>query len=640
MSSIVNFPAEYDILLQGNEAIARGALEAGLSWAGGYPGNPSSEIIETLARAQSGLSLYVEWSVNEKVALEAAAAASYAGLRSMVVMKQNGINVCLDALIPLALSGIKAGMVVVAADDPSGISSAHEQDSRFAAETAQIPLLEPSTPDEALAMTRFAFDISERLGTICLIRSVSRLSHTRANVRPGPLHRPEPRAVFDTTAAYVPLPAVPKHQAMYDQLNQARDIFESSTFNTYEGPDSPGLMVVTCGPCHLYCREALAMTGLTDRAGLLKIGTGFPLPSRFVLDHLAGVKEILVIEEVDPVLENRLKILAAENSPDIGPLKFHGKASGHVPAVGEMTPDLIIDALVRITGVDHPGETETGRGYRDRAAVIVSDLVPAREFGYCAGCPHRASFWAIKNALAVDDRDGYVVGDIGCYGMAMWPTGYRQIKTMQAMGSGTGLASGFGKLESFGFDQPVISVVGDSTFFHAAIPALVNAAYHRSGFLLCVLDNSATAMTGFQPHPGTGYTALGEEVQRIDIESVCASLKVDVTVCDPYDLRHTEEVLTEALENLKTVRVVVLRRKCALIQGREQGFPFRMRVDENLCRGDNCGCNRYCTRVFRCPGLTWNEKTGRAMIDEVVCVGCGVCEQICPAGAIVGEEKK
>ena len=205
------------------------------------------------------------------------------------------------------------------------------------------------------------------------------------------------------------------------------------------------------------------------------------------------------------------------------------------------------------------------------------------------------------------------------------------------MGSGVGMSSGFGKLRTLGFKQPVISVVGDSTFFHAAIPALINAVYNQSGYVLVVLDNAATAMTGFQPHPGTGLSATGELVGRIDIEDVCASLGVEVTVCDPYDIRASEETLAEALQHTDTVRVIILRRACALVQGREEGFPYRMSVDPGLCRGESCGCDRYCTRVFRCPGLVWNEDTARAQIDEVVCVGCGVCADICPAGAITRE---
>ncbi len=633
MTTLMSAPSGAELLLQGNAAIARGALEAGLSWASGYPGNPSSEIIENLAKIQSP-DLYVEWSVNEKVALEAAAAASFTGLRAMVTMKQNGVNVCLDSLTTLALSGIKAGLVLVSADDPSAISSSNEQDSRYAAALAHIPMLEPSSPQEALEMMRFAFDLSEEIGNICIVRSLSRLSHARANVILGDIPANKRRPFFDTEQSFNTFPVTGKHQIMYDKLDRAKKQFEDAPFNTYEGPEAPRLLIVASGPSYLFAREALELMGLDGEVGLLKVGTTYPLPRNFMLKHMAGPEEILIVEEIDPILETRVKELAAEAGPEIGVKHFYGKVSGHIPKVGEVTPGRVAEALGRLTGREF---TAIDIDYQKQAAEIVQNLVPPREFGFCPGCPHRASYWAIKNTLNADDRSGFVSGDIGCYTMAIWPTGFHQVKSVHSMGSGVGLSSGFGKLSERGFDQPVISVVGDSTFFHAAVPALINAAYNESGFLLVVLDNAATAMTGFQPHPGTGRAISGDKLTAISIEKLCASLGVEVTVCDPYDLAETEKILNESLKDLRTVKVVVLRRTCALVQGREGGFPYRMRVDQDLCRGESCGCNRYCNRVFRCPGLTWDNKTGRAMIDDVICVGCGVCDQVCPAGAILKE---
>ena len=635
MKSITDGRPGEEVLLQGNEAIARGALESGLAWASGYPGNPSSEILETLAHADLPERLYVEWSVNEKVALEGAAAASFSGLRALVSMKQNGVNVCLDSLTTLALCGTKAGLVLVSADDPSSISSSNEQDSRFAAALAHLPLLEPSDPREALEMTRFAFDLSEELGTICLLRSVSRLSHARANVILGTIPDLDKKPQFDITKQYHTFPVTVRHQAMYDKLDRAREIFETSPFNYYSGPESSRLLVAVSGPSYLYAQEALEMLGLTGQVGLLKIGTTYPLPRKLILERFAKADEILVVEEIDPILEKNLKILAAEHGAEIGVKQFYGKASGHMPAVGEASPGLVAKALSRT--LDLPVDA-VNLDYQSKATEIAAQNVPPREFGFCPGCPHRASYWAIKNALAADNRQGFVSGDIGCYTMAIWPTGFGQVKSVHAMGSGVGMSSGFGKLTRLGFDQPVISVVGDSTFFHAAVPALINAAYNRSAFLLVVLDNSATAMTGFQPHPGTGKSPTGEQLEQVAIEDVCASLGLKVTIKDPYDLLDAEQTLTEMLENLRDVQVLILRRKCALVQGREGGFPYKMSIDAEKCRGESCGCNRYCNRVFRCPGITWDDKAGCAVIDEVICVGCGVCEQICPAQAIAKEE--
>ena len=622
------------VLLQGNQAIARGALEAGLGWASGYPGNPSSEIIETLAAAAEPERLYVEWSVNEKVALESAAAASLAGVRALASMKQNGVNVCLDSLTNLGQSGIKAGMVLVAADDPAAISSSNEEDSRFAGPLAYLPMLEPATPQEALDMTKFAFDLSEEIGGICFVRSVSRLSHTRAGVKVGRIPLELKKPLFDTSKAYHTFPVIGKHRLAYEKLAQARARFEASSFNTYEGPKSAGLVVVACGPSYLYAREALEMMGLDGEAGLLKIGTTYPLPSDFILKHLAGASQILVAEEIDPHLEERLKAFIAQAGPEVRPKTFFGKVSGHMPAEGESSPGTVGRALEQITGRKFPGMDEK---YAGQTQELTGPLTPPREFGFCPGCPHRASYWAIKNTLAADGRDGFVSGDIGCYTMGVWPTGYNQVKSVHAMGSGVGLSSGFGNLGALGFEQPVISVVGDSTFFHAAVPALINAAYTRSAFLLVVLDNAATAMTGFQPHPGTGRSASGQPLTSMAIEDICRSLGLEVEVVDPYDLNAAEEALTRGLKHLDTVRVLVFRRTCALVQGRQGGFPYRMRIDQDLCRGESCGCNRYCNRVFRCPGLVWDDKQGRAAIDELICVGCGVCEQVCPTGAIIKE---
>ena len=276
--------------------------------------------------------------------------------------------------------------------------------------------------------------------------------------------------------------------------------------------------------------------------------------------------------------------------------------------------------------------------YEERA-LKASKIVPIRSLGFCPGCPHRASYWSIKNALQLDNREGFVTGDIGCYHLARTSAGYNLLKTSGAMGTGTGLASGFGNFHRYGFKQPVISVCGDSTFFHAAMPALANAVHSKSSIIMAILDNSATAMTGFQSHPGIEINAMGEDANPIDIEKVCRAFGAKVEVVDPYNLVETKQKLLEALEDPEGTKVIIMRRSCTLLKKKGKSEYFKMRVDSQKCIGEKCGCNKLCTKAFKCPGLFWNRETSKAEIDEVICIGCGVCADICPENAILKEEK-
>ncbi|HBN26277.1 MAG TPA: indolepyruvate ferredoxin oxidoreductase [Desulfobacteraceae bacterium] len=620
-------------LLQGNESIARGALEAGVTFCAGYPGNPSSEIIETLAKAAKDLPIYVEWSVNEKVAFEAATAASYAGCRALASQKSFLENVISDFLLNMTMSGTNGGLVLITCDDPAGISSTNEEDARLFARMGGIPLLEPATAQEAIEMTKWAFELSEAIKNVVILRSVSRLSHTRSSVQTGLITLSDAQPFFDTSKPYHTFPVVAKHEARNQKLDQAREIFETSHFNTYEGPEAPELLVISSGCPWNYAAEAVELMELGEKVGLLKIGTTWPLPVRLLEKYLKISDKIMFLEEVEPFLEDNVKSLAAQLGHRVGVKTYYGKMSGAVPSCGELTPGLVMKIFSDIFHL--PGNTGT---YKDEIDTMIADKLPVREFGFCPGCPHRASFYAIKTALAWDDRNGFVSGDIGCYTMGIWPTGFNQVKSVHAMGSGSGLACGYGKLERFGFDQPVITVCGDSTFFHAGIPGLVNAKFNGADIFLIILDNSATAMTGFQPHPGTGITAMGDVTEPVLIENICRSIGADVEVTDPYELKETAERIYRLMKKTGP-RVLILRRKCALVQGREGGFPFNMHVDPNKCIGEDCGCGRYCTRIFRCPGLIWNSITGKSEIDRVICAGCGICVDICPQNAIIREGK-
>jgi indolepyruvate ferredoxin oxidoreductase alpha subunit len=635
MSSISQNAPGKTVLLMGNEAIARGALEAGVKVCAAYPGNPSSEIIGSLAKVAEEMGIHVEWSINEKVALEVATAASFAGLRGLCAMKQNGLNVASDFLLNLNLSGCRGGLVLVVADDPAGVSSSNEEDSRIYAKLGDLPLFEPANFQEAKEMTRSAFELSEQLGLPVLIRSVTRVSHARGNVCLDELPKSSTKPRFENWLRFTPLPAIANHKLLHEKLNRAKEMAEKSPFNFYRGGEKPELLVVTSGSGWMYSLEALINLDVQERIGVLKLGTTWPLPEKFVLDHLKKADRILFVEEVDPFLENNVKELYAQNCVDLGLKTFFGKASKHIPDVGDLSPEIVTNAIQNLLQISYEPRPAD---YSVRAHEIASQIVPARMLGFCPGCPHRATYWAVKIALALDGRDGFVLGDIGCYSLGMGPSGFAQMRTLHAMGSGTGLACGFGQLNRFGLEQPVVAVCGDSTFYHAAMPALANAYYNGSNFLLLLLDNSATAMTGFQPHPGTGETATGGEAPVIDLRAICKVFGARVEVVDPFDVASTVETILRLLEDNKGVKVLIMKRECALVSAKHQKRLYRVAVEEERCLGETCGCNRLCTRVFKCPGLMWDRQTGKACIDEAICTGCGVCSEICPVSAIRKEK--
>ncbi len=642
MSAIIDGEPGSRHLLMGNEAIARGALEAGVCVVAGYPGTPSSEIIETLAGVSAQHNVYVEWSVNEKVAMEVAAAGSFAGLRSMCVMKQNGVNVGSDFLLHLAITGTRGGMVLVPCDDPGALSSANEGESRHFARMLEIPLLEPADFQEAKDMIKWAFELSEEIHNVVMVRSVTRLSHASGNVVFGKLPEIEKKAFFHHEGNILDplqgpmssLPVVHKHVQQQEKLKQAVARFEESAFNAYSGPRSPELFIMTGSACYLYSKEAVSLLGVEDRVGLLKLGTTWPLPPKLMERYLGASDQILLVEEVIPFLEENVKITAAELGSKIGPKTFFGKREGYIPQTGELNSDLVVSALVKILSLEYEAVPEF---YSKRALELSKSGAPGRDLTFCAGCPHRASFWTIHNALQMDGRDGFVCGDIGCYSLAILPTGFNTLKTLHSMGSGLGLASGFGKLGQFGMEQPVVAVVGDSTFFHAALPALVNAVHHQADITLVVLDNGGTAMTGFQSHPGLPVDAAGKAAPAIDVVKICQALGATVRISDPFEPEKTQQILFELFE-VKGLKVLVLKQMCALSPEKKTQKKFDVSVEETVCIGQACGCNQLCTRIFKCPGLNWDKEKQVSKIDEVICVGCGMCASICPSGAIRKKE--
>ncbi len=619
----------------GNEAIAQAALECGVSFATGYPGTPSSEIIQELAKEAEKYGLHVEWSTNEKVASESAAAAAMAGLRSLVAMKNAGLSVALDFLTHLSLTGIgdrDGAMVLAVCDDPDAHSSGDETDSRWLARFAYFPLLEPGDIAEARALMKYAYELSEEFGACVMFRSYTRLSHASSIIEPAEPVRSDRKAKTNEDMCLTPYLGKVKHAETLQRLARIRERFEASPFNGYTGPEKPELIIVCSGSGVLCARDGVESLGLNERVGILKLATLHPFPDTLVAETLKRTGAVLIAEEVDPFVEVHVK--DALLSAGLCDVKVYGRESGHIDAFGEITPDRLIAALSGLMRVEYTArDAEYDRMMNEEVAPLMID----RGLTWCPGCPHRASFYAIDRALKADGRHGCFTGDIGCYTLDVFPGGKHQMNILHAMGSGSGLANGLGQLKQFGYEQPVLSLCGDSTFFHAAIPAIINAVHNGASFLQVVLDNQAAAMTGFQSHPGSEVDAMGRRAMQIDLESLCKAVGCKVTVADPFDLNSTIKTVRKLLKEDEGVRVLILRRTCELVRMKQhKTVPYRVKIDKEKCKGDQCG---ICLSQLRCPGLVRDPESGKAQFREDICTGCGVCVDVCPFKAINKEKK-
>ncbi len=612
------------VLMLGNVAIARGALEYGLQFASAYPGTPSTEIVEALAYAASRLGApYVEWSTNEKVALEAALGAALAGARSLAAMKHVGVNVAADPLFSSAYTGVRAGFVVVSADDPGMLSSQNEQDNRWYGVHAYVPVIEPAGAQEALVAVKEAFRLSEEFNHPVMLRTTTRVGHTRVPVETGVINvdRLRPRGWFEKKperTALVPANARRLREELVDKWERIARSLEEHPLNEAMGPEDSSVLVVGVGLGYRYAVEALRVLGALDRVRVLKLSASIPLPKGLLVEEASSREKVFFVEEGDPVVETLAK--SAFFDEDVR-VRVAGKSNGYVARTGELMLEKVLPGLARFLGVewDPPEAMEPGLEPVPRPPVL------------CPGCPYRSVFYALRRALGKARVRPVYNGDIGCYSLGILPP-FQMQDTIVEMGGSIGLANGMSHVLE---EQFPVAIIGDSTFFHSGMPGLANAVYNKAPMLIVVLDNRTTAMTGHQPHPGVGVTATGEETLELDPTRVARAMGIEYTaVTDAFDVKGQERVFYDAIEYVKRERkpaLVVARGACILVamaNARRMGVRYPVyRVVEEKCTA--CG---LCYRAFNCPAISARDD-GKAVIDPLLCTGCGECAQICPFDA-------
>jgi indolepyruvate ferredoxin oxidoreductase alpha subunit len=599
------------MLMLGNEAIARGALEAGVAFASTYPGTPSSEISLNLFQIAHETELYFEYSTNEKVALEVAAAAANSGVRAMCMMKHVGVNVAADALMTLAYVGTRAGLVLVSADDPYMFSSQNEQDNRYYGKLSGLPLLEPSSVAEAKAMVPYAFALSEQLNEPVILRTTTRINHSTAVVELGKLGKPEPRGHFEKDPLnFVTVPAVSRklHVRLLAIIDRAEEQSEISPFNFEAGQGAWG--IICNGVSYAYAADALRDLDIEDRTRLLRIGFSHPLPRKRVKAFLAACDKVLVVEEGEPFMEEAVKAIAQEEGLT---LPIRGKGDDLFSRLYEFDPAMVRRVIAHFFGIDHTPPK----------VPDLSDVpeIPPRPPTLCAGCSHRATFYAVKKAT--EGLDVIHPSDIGCYTLGFLPP-LSMGDFVICMGASTGSAGGFAQAT----DQKVVSFIGDSTFFHSGIPGLINAVFNNHDITLIILDNRTTAMTGHQPNPGVDMNELRlEGYGQIEIEPLVRALGVDhVTTIKPYNLKKSIAAIRAAVQ-FDGVSVVIAKEKCTLYAKalkQLHGKAFQIT--------DRCTNHRDCITDLGCPAFFLEGD--KVHIDPDICTGCAVCAQVCPEHAI------
>ena len=572
-------------LMLGNAAVARGLYEAGCGLISSYPGTPSTEITEQAAQYDE---IYCEWAPNEKVAMEVAFGAALAGKRSACVMKHVGVNVAADPLFTIAYTGVNAGMVICVADDPGMHSSQNEQDSRHYAVSAKLPMLEPADSEEARAFAKRAFQLSEEYDTPVFLKLCTRIAHSQSIVELGEREEVPAKPYEKNIAKYVMVPgnARPRHPIVEERTQRLTAYAETTDLNREELGTDRTLGIITSSTCYQYAREVFG-----PQASILKLGLVNPLPREKILAFAAKVDQVLVLEELDPVIETHCRNLG---------LTVLGK--DRLPMVGEFSQGLVAQKI-----------RDTARPWME-----LEENIPPRPPVLCAGCPHRGLFYTLAKHKVT------VLGDIGCYTLAAYEPLYA-IETCECMGASVSSIHGFNKPLGQDSAGKTVAVLGDSTFMHSGMTGLANIAYNQSNSTVIILDNSTTGMTGHQQNPTTGKNLRGDPAGKIDLETLCRAMGIRrVRVVDPYDLKATEEVVTEELAAPEP-SVIITRRPCVLLKSVEKHPPYQVEPDK--CKG----C-KMCMRIG-CPAISWKDK--KAVIDPTQCVGCGVCEQLCKFDAFL-----
>ncbi len=617
VEEILTGKEEGKLFLLGNEAAVRGALEGGVSVVSTYPGTPSSEIGDVFYKIAQKAGVYFEFSSNEKVALEVSVAAAAAGLRSFVFMKHVGLNVAADSFMSTVYTGVSGGMIVLSADDPSMYSSQNEQDNRIMARLAGIPMLEPSNPQEVKDLMKYGFDLSEQFQIPILMRTTTRISHMRGVINLGLVVRGKEKGFFSKNPSqYVVVPAhvVKLRKELIEKLCKIKEIADSSPLNKIIDQGGKTLGIITSGGAFNYVMDVVSENNL--KVNILKLTFSHPFPEKLVLDFINSVDKILVVEEVEPVMEK--EVLAIIGKHNIAK-KVYGKLDGALPRIYEYNPDIISVGMAKIT---------------DKILIkkekFTTELpLPLRPTVLCPGCPHRASYYALKMAiksLKLKEEEIIYSSDIGCYALALQPP-YKMADYCISMGSSLGIGCGFAKATN----QKVISFIGDSTFFHAGMPGLVNAVHNKAKILLVVMDNKITGMTEGQTNPGVPIDGMGNPAPEVSIEGIARGIGVKlVKTVDPFDLKKTEEVFKEALQ-FEGVTVVITKQLCARLtdtKNREKGINIKYSINQEKC----IKC-LICVKNFTCPAI-FTEKDGSVHINPLLCDGCGVCVQVCPKKAI------